>query len=190
METTYEEDLNVSFGEEQMTYEDHLPSERDGLSHSKSGTLAPETANPLSLAPIPKEQDLARESSEATDNWDLCETSSVSSSWLDLEDEHTSLLVIDGEDVVVVKPSAAEASAEVAKPPSFAEILKQLTQPDRASVAPQLIKPGWAASRVLKTVPEHDAVEQGEQMVEDWELYKSQNAQVRSRDRRKRKGKR
>lgn len=212
-ENTYEEEydegsLDPSSGAEEMTYEEGMSKDKEEVvSYLGAGMQAPDMtssgeSHDCKFPQLTKDmtssvdlawgvsyhfvQGLSPESSEATDTWDLCETSSVSSSWLDLEDQRASLQVIEDEDVVVVKQGKSEASTEAAKTPSFAEILGRSSG---LFAAPRPVKPNWGTSQVLKPVPEHHAAEE-RQEVEDWEMYKFRSAQVRSRQWRKRKCKR
>jgi hypothetical protein len=116
--------------------------------------------------------------SEATDNWDMCETASIASiasSWLDIHDHHGTTHVIEEEDLVVIEHGSKEASRKIAKTPSFAEILTRSIETSRGA-APRLVKPNWSTSQVLKPVAEHPSHDQGE-AIEDWELYKSPSGQ-------------
>lgn len=114
--------------------------------------------------------------SEATDPWDLCETASISSSWLDLQDEYRTEHLLEEEgDVLILKPDQAAALVMAAKPPSFAEVLARSAGNSRGA-APRLVKPSWVTSRSLKPVPEDQSDEhKGE--IEDREMYKSPGAQ-------------
>jgi len=123
-----------------------------------------------------QEQEFSDDLSEATDNWDMCETASISSSWLDLQDDHAVSHVIDEEDIEFVGTNGLEEAAQkMAKPPSFAEILTRSIE-SSAGAIPRLVKPNWSASRMLKPIPEHQSNEQAE-AIEGWELYKSSSAQ-------------
>jgi len=117
--------------------------------------------------------------SEATETWDLCETSSISSSWLDVQHDHAAEQLIEEEDgdLVILKHCASEAPLKEDKPPSFAEILARSIGSSPAPL-PRLLKPHWVASRALKPVPEHEADDNIPSAMEDWEMYKSSSSNV------------
>eukprot|EP00746_Dinoflagellata_sp_MGD_P163135 gnl/MRDRNA2_/MRDRNA2_91016_c0_seq1.p1 gnl/MRDRNA2_/MRDRNA2_91016_c0~~gnl/MRDRNA2_/MRDRNA2_91016_c0_seq1.p1 ORF type:complete len:262 (-),score=51.55 gnl/MRDRNA2_/MRDRNA2_91016_c0_seq1:106-798(-) len=178
---SYEDyDLDPSFNEELLWCIENMTHE-EGLFWEKEQLMALPPREPCSeTLMVPQVQDFTRESSdsllteasEATENWDLCETSSVSSSWLDVQEEHTSLHVIESEDVVLVDKGPSKVSTDAARPASFAEILQQ-SKSTGSLVAPRPVKPNWVASdcqplKIPWTVPEHQAV------LENWVVYKSQ----------------
>jgi len=124
----------------------------------------------------------ATELSEATDNWDMCEIASISSSWLDLQDDQAVSHVIEEEDILMVATHGSEeTSRKMAKPPSFAEILtRSMESSAGATTCARLVKPNWTTSRVLKPISENQPDEQAE-AIEEWELYKSPSAHHWSR---------
>jgi len=125
--------------------------------------------------------------SDATDQWDLCETSSISSSWLDVQyDNATEQVIGDEDDLVILNQCSAEALPKAAKPPSFAEVLARSVGASPAPL-PRLVKSRQVTSRLLKAVPEYQTNEHDVAAVEDWEMYKSPNLQHWGRSRRARK---
>jgi len=143
----------------------------------------------------PHLQDLGDIYSETSDNWDLCETTSISSSWLDLQNDLAAEKVIDEEDILILAPpsaqntlKAAELSsfAEAAKPQSFAEALARGLEATQSRVllsakpAPNSIKPNVVAKRMLKPIPQ---LEEQEDDHAAWTMYKSLGVQRWSQDR-------
>lgn len=127
--------------------------------------------------------------SEATDvcrdDWDLLETASISSSWLDLDNNHTAEQVLEDEGMLVVGPGSAEAAVNKTNPQSFAEATKPQsfaqallhgvgTTPARftINVRPPPFHSKPHMERVLKPIPEFE-----EDSRTAWEMYKSLGGQ-------------
>jgi len=147
--------------------------------HSREeATAAASKANPSTNTATASQMGRTCDScSETSESWDLCETSSISSSWLDVDHEHATEHMIEEEDddLVILKHSALEMPSKESTPPSFAEVLARKIGSSPAPVFQfhdQVVKPHWVFPRVLKPVPEHEA-DETPGAIEDWEMYKS-----------------
>jgi len=107
--------------------------------------------------------------SSDADQWDLCETTSIASSWLDLQD-HYAAETLTEDDIVILKPCVAEALPAAGTASSWAAIAARFPQVIQPSPAPRLAVPCMMPSQVPKVVAVHQADEQVGAF-DPWETY-------------------
>jgi hypothetical protein len=158
-------------------------------SREDSATSIATTMSSLSLLNDSAEVvDLEDGHSEAADDWDLCDSISISSSWLDLERDRVSEEVLEDEGMLILRPGHAENALNAAKPRSFADalVLGLGSTPARTSLnakpTQHHTKPRLVTDRMLKPIPDDEEDDHAA-----WEMYKARTNPGQFRRRRKKK---